>query len=62
MEAIASELKTSRSTVSRLLTYARETGLVEIRIQSPLVEPRRIEAAIRARFSLSALEMAQVDD
>jgi Transcriptional regulator, contains sigma factor-related N-terminal domain len=54
MEAIAAELKTSRSTVSRLLSFARETGLVEIRIQSPLVEPRRIEAAIRARFSLSA--------
>lgn len=54
MAAIATELKTSRSSVSRLLSYARDTGLVEIRIQSPLVEPRRIEAAIRSRFSLSA--------
>src|SRR5690606_20087756 len=36
MEAIAKELKTSRSTVSRLLSYARTSGLVDIRINSPL--------------------------
>ncbi len=35
MEAIASELRVSRSSVSRLLTYARETGLVDIRVRSP---------------------------
>jgi deoxyribonucleoside regulator len=36
MEAIASELGTSRSSVSRLLSFARETGLVDIQIRSPL--------------------------
>ncbi len=36
MEAIARELGTSRSSVSRLLSFARETGLVDIQIRSPL--------------------------
>ena len=36
MDAIARELRTSRSTVSRLLSSARETGLVQIQIRSPL--------------------------
>ena len=34
MEAIGHELKVSRSTVSRLLDYAREAGIVEIRLTS----------------------------
>ena len=36
MEVIARELGTSRSSVSRLLSFAREVGLVDIRIHSPL--------------------------
>ena len=36
MDAIAAELRTSRSSVSRLLTYARSSGLVEITVRSPL--------------------------
>jgi DNA-binding transcriptional regulator LsrR (DeoR family) len=35
MEAIASHLGTSRSTVSRLVKRARETGLVEITLRTP---------------------------
>jgi deoxyribonucleoside regulator len=35
MEAIASELHTSRSSVSRLISYAREAGLVEIQVKTP---------------------------
>ncbi len=35
MEVIAQELGTSRSSVSRLLSFARESGLVDIRINSP---------------------------
>ena len=35
MGAIATELRTSRSSVSRLLSFARESGLVDIRITSP---------------------------
>jgi DNA-binding transcriptional regulator LsrR (DeoR family) len=61
MESIANELGTSRSTVSRLLSFARDSGLVEIRLHSPLAEPRRIEAAIRDRFSIAA-HVAPVPD
>ena len=43
MDAIAHELHTSRSSVSRLLSHARASGLVEIRIHSPArpAEPHR---------------------
>lgn len=54
MEAIASELGVSRSSVSRLLTYARETGLVEIRIHSPQEARTRIEHRFADRFGVVA--------
>ncbi|MHA3684714.1 sugar-binding transcriptional regulator [Leucobacter sp. HY1910] len=44
MEAIASELRVSRSSVSRLLTFARESGLVEITIHSPEAAQNELEA------------------
>jgi deoxyribonucleoside regulator len=43
MDAIAKELGTSRSSVSRLLSHARDSGLVEITIHSPLDSPGRLE-------------------
>lgn len=54
MEAIARELHTSRSTVSRLLSFARSSGLVDIRIRSPLDEPRIIEDKIRQLHHVTA--------
>lgn len=54
MEAIAHELHTSRSSVSRLLGHARETGLVEIQVKSPLDMPRQLEGDIRSRFGVVA--------
>lgn len=54
MEAIASEMGTSRSSVSRMLAHARETGLVEIRIHSPLHEPGRLEETLSSRYSIAA--------
>lgn len=54
MEAIAAELHTSRSSVSRLLSHARETGLVEIQVRSPLDMPRQVEADIRRRYGVVA--------
>lgn len=54
MEAIAQELRTSRSSVSRMLSYARQIGLVEITVHSPLDEPRRIERDIRRLFGVTA--------
>jgi DNA-binding transcriptional regulator LsrR (DeoR family) len=54
MEAIAAELGTSRSTVSRLLAYARESGLVEIRIRSPFDQGLELEQTILSRYRVAA--------
>src|SRR5690625_3185735 len=52
---VAAELGLSRSNVSRILTQARDRGIVEITIHDPEGPPRRddaLEAALRASFSL----------
>lgn len=54
MEAIATELGVSRSSVSRLLRYARESGLVEIRIHSPQEARSRVEQRFTDRFGVTA--------
>lgn len=54
MNAIARELRTSRSTVSRLLSMARDTGLVQIQINNPLDRAPALESAIRNRFAVDA--------
>ena len=54
MDAIAHELHTSRSSVSRLLSHARASGLVEISLHSPLDLPSRIEQEILERFAVGA--------
>jgi len=53
MDAIGTELRVSRSSVSRLLTLAKTRGIVDIRINSPEDAPRRVEAAITERFGVS---------
>jgi deoxyribonucleoside regulator len=54
MEAIARELGTSRSTVSRLLGYARSSGLVDIRINSPLEVPGQLEQEVSRLYGVNA--------
>lgn len=54
MDAIADELRTSRSSVSRLLSHARATGLVEITIRTPLDRGTLLEEGIRQRFRVTA--------
>lgn len=53
MEAIGARLGVSRSTVSRLLKQARETGLVEIRIRSPFDGTRVLADALRSRHGIA---------
>ena len=47
---IAAELGVSRPRVSRLLTLAKQSGLVEIRIHDPAEHPQHLEAQLRGRF------------
>lgn len=54
MEAISRELQTSRSTVSRLLSMARETGLVQIQVNNPSERTPALEQQIRRRFGVEA--------
>lgn len=50
--AIAEEMGTSRATVSRLLTYASENGLVEIRVHDPQAHPQSVESRLLKKFKL----------
>ncbi|WP_395641032.1 sugar-binding transcriptional regulator [Pseudolysinimonas sp.] len=54
METIAAELHASRSTVSRLLSHARETGLVDIQVRSPFEAGAPLERALAERFRVVA--------
>jgi len=54
MDTIARELHTSRSSVSRLLSYARDHGLVEIRVISPLDRFSVLQRDLRERFGVNA--------
>lgn len=54
METIASELHASRSTVSRLLSHARSSGLVDIRVRAPFAAGPPAERAIAERFQVVA--------
>lgn len=54
MESIATELHTSRSTVSRLLSQAREAGLVTIEVRSPFDTRSGLEAQLTDRYGVTA--------
>ncbi|HET9349322.1 MAG TPA: sugar-binding domain-containing protein, partial [Arthrobacter sp.] len=61
MDAIARELRTSRSTVSRLLSSARESGLVQIQIRSPLDTGPELASMIRAEYKVDVHVVPVVD-
>ena len=54
MDAIAAELVISRSSVSRLIAFARESGLVEIRLNSPIDQLTQLQHLLHDRFGLTA--------
>jgi deoxyribonucleoside regulator len=54
MDAIAMELVISRSSVSRLIAFARESGLVEIRLNSPIDQLTQLQHQLHDRFGLTA--------
>lgn len=49
---IARALGVSRSNVSRILTAARETGIVEIRIHEPMARGHELESALRDKYGV----------
>jgi len=49
---IAKAVGVTRSMISRMLTEARENGIVEIRIQRPLQSDPELEAALKEHFGL----------
>ena len=49
-DEVARELNLSRPKVSRLLTFAKQTGLVEIRIHDPQALPLSLEAKLKERY------------
>jgi DNA-binding transcriptional regulator LsrR (DeoR family) len=53
MEAIAHEMHTSRSSVSRLLSYARASGLVTIQIATPNEGASRMQQTIHERYGIA---------
>ena len=59
-EHIARELGLSRPKVSRLLTHARQAGLIEIRVHDPESQPQELERAIQDRFHLSGVKVVTV--
>jgi deoxyribonucleoside regulator len=61
-EAIAQELSMSRSTISRLLSFARRQGLVDIRIVDPNEHPQHLEQKIVERFKIKRVHVVPVPD
>ena len=49
---IAKTVGVTRSMVSRMLTEARESGIVEIRIQRPLQSDSELESALKEKFGM----------
>ncbi len=61
-DAIAKEKKVSRSTISRMLTYAREEGLVNIQIVDPGDIPSQLETAILDAYELKEVHVVPVPE
>jgi DNA-binding transcriptional regulator LsrR (DeoR family) len=61
-EAIANEMQVSRSTVSRLLSYAKLEGLVDIRILDPGTAPQKLEKSILEAFPLKGVHVVPVPE
>ena len=59
---IAKEMNVSRSTVSRLLSFARSRGLVDIRIIEPTELPDRLANALVEKFGIEKVHVVPVPE
>lgn len=57
---IAKQLSISRPTVSRLLRFAKQTGLVRIQIIDPLASAEDLQTQLKNKYSLSKVLVAPV--
>jgi len=62
MAVIAKEMNVSRSTVSRLLSYARATGLVDIRIIEPSEMPDKLAKSLIDRYEIENVHVVPVPE
>jgi deoxyribonucleoside regulator len=61
-EAIANDLHVSRSTVSRLLSFAKAEGLVNVRIIDPGEHPQQLEKRISEEFGIKQVHVVPVPE
>ncbi len=61
-DAIAKELNVSRSTVSRLLSYAKSHGLIDIQVIDPTEEPNRLANIIQEKFQIKNVHVVAVSE
>lgn len=61
-QEIATELGLSRSKVSRLLKFAKERGLVEIRILDPDTQTGALEQLLRSNFGVREVQVVDVPE
>lgn len=61
-QAIAEEMHISRSTVSRLLSFAKEEGLVNIQVIDPSDEPQLLEKQIIEKYHLARVHVVPVPE
>ncbi|MEJ2510832.1 MAG: sugar-binding domain-containing protein [Anaerolineales bacterium] len=61
-DAIAKELNVSRSTVSRLLSYAKAHGLIDIQVIDPTEEPNRLANIILEKFQIKNVHVVAVSE
>lgn len=61
MEAVARRLGLSRSSVSRLLAYARSCGIVQISVAEPPTEPGTLAEEFHRQFQVRALVVPTPD-
>ncbi|HEY5269891.1 MAG TPA: sugar-binding domain-containing protein [Anaerolineales bacterium] len=59
-DAIANELHVSRSTISRLLSFAKREGLVDVRIIDPSEHPQTLEKKIVDQFKIKRVHVVPV--
>ena len=59
---IAKEMNVSRSTVSRLLSYARATGLVDIRIIEPTDMPDKLAKSLIDKYDIKNVHVVPVPE